>query len=275
MLLKERLVMNFLCNQGHKSIPYTHSLDMESSFYQPSCMQDIRGRVTTEFDNVKAIKGKVASALSKVHVRNMGFERPDWLPPLDLKSLMIGWQSSWSKALSNSSFEREFGVYTTQLEQAAQRFLRSMAAFRAESEYSTLVHGDMLPPAFDHVVISNGEPFFIDWGSAQFDSFYLDLPCYFSPQDVMMYRDQLICRGFDISVSDFMERYLEAGRYVGFKYLKAGLKQWSSGPTKYTGKLLLIALRMAIKGTIPKPGFSLTGKDWRFLLSEHNQLIGG
>jgi len=274
MLRKERLVMRLLSEQGHQNVPYAHSLDLTSASHKPACMQDIHGQVTSHYERIGNIKRRVAYALSRIHLQNMGRDRlPGWLPSLDLTAFMSSWRSSWKEALSNPCFEREFNVYTQQLEHAAQRFIDAMTAFRKEEKYITLIHGDMLPPEFDHVVIYKGKPFFIDWGNAQAETFYLDLPNYFETSEALFYRDLLVREGLDISKSDFIDRYLEAGRYVGFKYLNAGLTRWSPGPTKYRGKLLLVALRMAIDGTIPQVSFSAKGKLWHSLLNEHRETI--
>src|SRR5205823_6249849 len=69
----------------------------------------------------------------------------------------------------------------------------------------------------------------IDWGQARYGSFYLDLPNYFTPQSVLLYRDALAELGLDIPADEFMAHYRDAGRYPGFKYIGFLLFQWANG----------------------------------------------
>jgi hypothetical protein len=131
-----------------------------------------------------------------------------------------------------------------------------MTALWEESTANTITNGDMHPPDGGNFAVYGGQPYFLDWGWTYYGPFYLDLPNHFTAQTVQYYRQALADRGLAIAERDFMDRYYAAGRYVGFKYLCAGIWQWPPGPTEETGRMLLHMLQRALTGVFPESAFA-------------------
>lgn len=100
--------------------------------------------------------------------------------------------------MAHAGFAEEFGAYTPKLEEADTHFLHTMDALWGEGDSLTLAHADIYHP---HVLVYGGQPYFINWGQAKYGSFYLDLPNYFTPETVLLYRDALARLGHEIPVA--------------------------------------------------------------------------
>lgn len=276
-LLKERRVLELLSEQGHANVPYTHSLDLHSDARMLVCLQDLGGErlpLPDDFDR------QVAKALAAIHYRNLGTgNQLPWLPRADrayFEDFLVKevWRANWLEALENPDFAREFASYTPLLDEAAAHFVAEMDALYREGTSLTVTHGDMHPiQDGHHVLLYHCKPYFIDWGWTYYGSFYLDLPNYFTPATVPLYRDALAELGLDIPLPDFMQRYYATYCYVGFKYLCAGIWNWSPGPTEQTGKILLPMLKKALGGIINESGFTVSDATWQHLLDEHKSKV--
>jgi hypothetical protein len=137
---------------------------------------------------------------------NLG-QRPEWLPlaieNFEDRLWLRAWRNEWQLNLATPKFAAEYGCYTDILDDSLSRLL-------------TFLH----QPTID------GHPIFIDWDQAAFDSFYLNLPNYFSVETALCYRDALGQLGLDIHQALFMEHFHEIGRYMGLRYLEVGLQAW-------------------------------------------------
>jgi hypothetical protein len=80
-------------------------------------------------------------------------------------------------------------------------------------------------------------------------SFYLDLPDYFAPPSVEWYREALGRLGPAVPAGEFTERYRDAGRHVGFKYMPVCLAMWRrGGPERDRARPLIANLvRLALR----------------------------
>jgi len=227
--LRERRVLARLGAQGHPTIPFSHTLDLTTDAPALFCQQHVGSqRAGAAPDFVP----QVAEGLAAIHCANLGrAAEMDWLPRADHTFfvgtlLAVYWRPHWETTIAHAAFAEEFGEYAQKLEEAAGHFLRTMDALWAEGDSLTLTHADIYHP---HVLVYEGRPYFIDWGQAKYGSFYLDLPNYFTPDTVLLYRDALARRGHEIPVADFLERYYEVGRYPGFTYMPIPLSQWRAG----------------------------------------------
>jgi Phosphotransferase enzyme family len=275
MGLVERQVGEHLSRQGHGNVPYTHALNLDTNVPALACMQDLGQRKLALPGGTPAdIDDRVACALAAIHVANLGqAESMPWLPPADaayVSDFLLAqvWRSWWDQALTTKpAFAREFARYTPALDAAAVRFLATIQELWREGTSLTLTHGEMHG---EHILLHDGRPYFIDWATAHYAPFYLDLVVYFPPHQVEVYRQTLAREGVDIPRDEFMERYREVGRYVGFKWLCSGVWQWKAGPTAVTGRRLLHMIQWALEGTWPERAFLLPDAAWQRLLAQHH-----
>jgi aminoglycoside phosphotransferase (APT) family kinase protein len=279
MPLVERQVGELLSRNGHANVPFTHALDLQTDAPVLACMEDVRGRklglpggLPPAADDPE-IDRAVARALAAIHARYLGRigELP-WLPHGDRRyasDFLVAqvWRSWWERALVElPAFAREFDRYTPRLEAAATQFVAAMDGLWREGTLLTLTHGELHR---EHILLRDGHPFFIDWATAHYAPLYLDLVVYFTPHRVERYREALAAEGIAVSRADFMERYREIGRYVGFKWLCSGIWQWGAGPTERTGRRLLHMIAWALDGEWPDPALLLSERDWQRLLARH------
>src|SRR5581483_3117460 len=96
----------------------------------------------------------------------------------------------------------------------------------------------------DHVRADGDRAYLIDWGQARYGPLYLDLPNYFTPDEALLYRDALAELGHAIPTDLFLQRYRQATRYPGFKYIGFVLYMWRPGqPGSLQGPLLDMVLQ--------------------------------
>lgn len=278
MGLKERRVMDQLTRQGHAHTPFTYAPDLGTNGPVLACMQDLDEEkvgipIQDDAPLSADLDSQVAVGLADIHTcyLDRAAELP-WLPHADA-AYVTGfllpemWRARWDRALATDrAFAREFGRYTSRLEKAGARFARAVQALWDEGTSLTLTHGEVHG---EHVVLWRGRPYFIDWGWAYYGPFYLDLPAYFTPRTVHRYRAALARRGVDIAEADFMERYHEMGRYVGFRYLCGGIWEWQNAPGSVIGRRLLLTIRWALDGTWPHRALAVPDGAWRHLLAAH------
>ena len=280
---KERCVLHELSQQGHANVPFAFAEDLTSDTSVLTCMQDLgaaRVGIPSAEDSTPTspeLDQQVAQALAAIHARNLGrTDLTGWLPNADptyVTDFLVKavWRDNWEQSLaSNATFAREFARYTPALEKAGAQLAKSMQSLWAEGNALTVTHGEVHG---EHIMLHQGRPYFIDWGWTYYGPLYLDLPAYFTPHTVHHYWRALNEHGVRISELDFMARYREIGRYVGFKYLCSGMWIWPPGPTEVTGRRILMLIQWAIDGTWPERAFAVSPVAWQKLLAEHQQRL--
>lgn len=269
--LTERRVLQRLSEQHLPGLAFSHTLDLvtDTPLSRPSgagqpppppAVLDLEADVSTvicqKYLESEALnpspefKGQAATSLAVIHSANLGKQAElAWLPVTDAafyNSYILGkaFWPNWQLSLEIPEFEQRFGHLTRPLEDAEKHFLDFAGTLWREGDTLTLVHADLHG---EHVMADQGQPYFIDWGQAHYGSFYLDLPNYFTVNEALEYRRSLAERGYDISKKEFLERYQEAGRYVGFKYLSYCLWAWRTLEPKYDDSRLGL-IEMALGG---------------------------
>jgi Ser/Thr protein kinase RdoA (MazF antagonist) len=175
---------------------------------------------------------QAAQGLARIHQANMGRGAElAWLPRADHVffdgSFVLGnWRDEWAQTMAHPRFAQEWGAFTGPLQAAAAHFLRAMGTIWDDGHSLTLVHGDLHAR---NVLVDGGMPYFIDWEHARYGSLYLDLPNYFAPEHLPVYRGALAELGYAIPADQVLQGYHEASRYVGFKYLGFWLQHWRRG----------------------------------------------
>ncbi len=283
MQRKERCVLHELSQQGHANVPFAFTEDLVSDEPILTCMQDLgtqRVGIPSAEDTTPTspeLDRQVAQALAAIHVRNLG--RTDlsaWLPNADtayVTDFLVKavWRDNWEQSLANNAtFAHEFARYTASLEKAGEQLAKTMQTLWEENNALTVTHGEIHG---EHIMLYQGKPYFIDWGWTYYGPFYLDLPAYFTPHTVHHYWRALHEHGMSINEVNFMERYREIGRYVGFKYLCSGMWIWPPGPTEVTGRRILMLIQWAINGTWPERAFAVSPGAWQTLLADHQQRL--
>lgn len=280
---KERVALALLTSQGHRHTPYVYTRDLDTDGPVLTCMQDLGSAKVDLPDGVIGAPPvsdlTVARALASIHLPNLVSGRTPSAPALAqapradvayARDFLVGqvWRALWEQTLqADAAFAREFGRYTQPLERAAERWVAAMAALWQEGTALTLTHGEIHG---EHVLVTQGRPYFIDWGWTYVGPFYLDLPAYFTPMTVHAYHRALEEAGYHLSLSDFLERYQAMAPYAGFKYLCSGIWQWPPGPTAQTGRRLLLMVSWALHGAPPERAFSVSPAAWQRLLTTHN-----
>jgi len=249
--LVERRVLHHHNREGQPGVPYSHTLDLATDGLAtdgpaPVCQQDL----TPDGAPVgEAVLRETAGRLAQIHHVNLerSHELP-WLPRADrgyfAGGFVLGncWEQ-WDETMRLEAFAREWGPQRPRLEAAAGRFLADMDRIWAEGDSLTLIHADL---HHDQVLVHGGEPYLIDWGQARYGSFYLDLPDFFTPEQVGAYREAMAAVGHVILEEQFRQRYEMARRYVAFKYL--GYTMWFSrtgGPALEHGRWELFETAVA------------------------------
>lgn len=254
--LVERQVLDLLNAQGQIAVPFAHSLDLISAEPALFAMQWLAGADSAPAD----LPRLAAEGLAAIHAANLGCgaELP-WLPladPHHLTETVINdyWRIPWQQSLQNPEFAAAYGSYTPALELAAERFSAEMEELWQAGDSLTLIHADIQPQLGGHLLLDQGQPYFVDWGQTRYGSFYLDLPNYLNPTNVRLYHAALTRHGIEIALDEFMARYRAAGRYVGFKYLSTLVWFWENGSRGADGVGALdFMLRCALDGRLVHP----------------------
>ncbi len=227
--LRERKVLALLCKQ-RQAVPFSHTLDLTTDEPMLMCQQDL----TDDSDGQipPNIAEQEAQRLAHIHSANLGqAETLSWLPRMDrpyLEQVVVAdFRRQLAKAMKRPEFVAEYADVARQMERAVEPFLATMERLQEDGPL-TLVHGDLHN---GNIRVHDGHPYFLDWEHACYGSLYLDLPNHFVPADALRYRDALADLGRDIPEGQFIERYRQAGRYVGFKYMGFLLHSWMNGWT--------------------------------------------
>jgi len=224
--LNERHALVTLYRQGQPAVPFCHTLDLVSEGPAPICMRYIQSDPN---DAGYGFLRLAARELAAIHAKNLAnHDLLTWAPPADRGFYEGGyvlktWRDCWYELLKDMDFKSEFGQYCQPLETAAVDFLAAMGELWDEGKTLTLIHGDLHD---GNVLSENGKPFIVDWGQAHYGSFYIDLPNLFSAEVIPFYLQALADLGCEIPRHEFMRRYRQAGRYVGFKYIAFTLSGW-------------------------------------------------
>jgi len=251
--LHERRTHMWLNTHG-LPVPLSYTRDLTTDAPAPLCMQFIEGKPTS------AERGQIAPhTLAAIHYAAMGHGNDlPWVPRADaafFEEIVANWREPWHAALhgpeafatwgaqhpfawgamqpknSRSDFAAAFAAETPLLETAANRFLRDMTTLWDESDALTLIHADFHG---EHIRVSDGRGYVIDWGQARYGPLYIDLPNYFPMRDdALRYRDALAALGHDIARDVFLARYAAARAYPGFKYFGFAFHRWFYGNPPY------------------------------------------
>lgn len=82
-----------------------------------------------------------------------------------------------------------------------------------------------------NVLVHAGQPYFIDWQTAMYGPFYVDLPHHHCTlEQAEHYRLALAARGRSIARSDFAERYRVAARYIWLALYVVDARVLARGP---------------------------------------------
>jgi hypothetical protein len=260
--LVERRALAWLGERGLPA-PFSHTLDLTTDGPALVCMEQV-GDAPLPGERARP----AARALAAIgHAAlGRGDELP-WLPRADPaffaeRIVDTCWRGPWRHALtgagytdwygrrrepsgSGDPFWAEFAVYDRPLEDAAARFLHDMAALWRAGDSLTLIHADFHG---DHLRLSGGRGSAIDWESARYGSFYVDLPNYFSREEALLYRDALADLGRDIPRDQFLACYDAASRYVGFKYFGIGVLHWRPGDPPRRRESAIYWIDMVLRG---------------------------
>ncbi len=229
--LVERRVMTLLTQQGQQGVPYSHALDLTSDALVSICQQDV---VPDKVEVLPHSRARAVENLARIHLASAGTSTANtWLPRADRSYFEGGYvlddsRRAWDEAMQVTDFASQWGPERRRLEQAATRFLADMDRLWEEGDSLTLIHADLHDA---HLLVHEGEPYFIDWGQARYGSFYLDLPNIFSLEEAGLYRDALARLGRPVPKALFEERYRMASRYVAFKYMGYTIRASQSGGT--------------------------------------------
>ncbi|MDE0608289.1 MAG: aminoglycoside phosphotransferase family protein [Anaerolineaceae bacterium] len=230
--LKERRILQLLNDQGQAVPPaLSPASTRRSADRAPLLMPFARSRPMDRIlgDPCVPMTQQVARGLARLHAANRG-QCPAWLPRAadDTMSRLYlqATQDEWARCMDAAAFRREYGQYDRPLRESLARLLDFVAALDEEGSCFTLLNSDLHP---DHIRLFGGQPVFIDWEQACFGPLYLDLVNYFTLETAMLYRDALAEAGFAIPTAAFMQRYREAGLFMGLRYLEVGLVNWQAG----------------------------------------------
>lgn len=261
--LAERRALTWL-GQQNVPVPFSHTFDLATDDRRPLCMQYV-GSVTPPVERAQ----QAARTLAAIHAAGLKRRQElSWLPQADA-NFYAGWlihncwRDPWQRAMSGDdpftdafgnqwpaaepggNFPAEFAPYTQPIEEAAGRFLDIMTILWHEGDSLTILHGDFHD---DHVRTLNGREYIIDWGDARFGSLYVDLPNYFSRENVLLYRDALAELGHDIPAEQFLARYDAVQPYPGFKYFGMGIWNYRSGNPPHQSRHVYHFMKMILPG---------------------------
>src|SRR4051794_35495659 len=235
--LRERLTLAHLVTQRQPNVPFSHTLDLHSDAAALICMQDLgsTSRTTSLKPVSEATIRREAAALAAIHSANRGCTDLDWLPQANRAYYTDAiwnqfWRPHWKQAVSDPSFCAQFKSDLDRVESAAETTVDEMAALYDEEDALTLVHTDINP---SNVLLLGGVPYIIDWQSAHYGPFYLDVPHHlFTPELAEHYRVALAEQGISVSRTEFAQRFRIAARYTALRYMWWTFEAWREDPSE-------------------------------------------
>jgi len=235
--LIERKTLAHLQAQGSAHVPFNHASDLVSDGHRPLCMQDLgdRDRPYSLDPITPDLQRSEAAGWAAIHAANLGRAADlGWLPVIGRPYFegMIErglFRPSWSRAKTDPEFVARFGDQIDEVERVAARIVEDMAAIHDEATSLTLVHTDVNP---GNVRLWHGKPYFIDWGTAHYGSFYIDVPHHFDTVErAMIHRTALAEWGIEIPEREYVDRFRAAARYTGLRYIWWTLDGWQADRT--------------------------------------------
>ena len=218
--------------EGREQVPFNHANDLVSHQPRPLCMQDLgdRNRPYSLDPITPGLQRAEANAWAGIHVANLG-RRSDlaWLPLANRAYFeeMIErrfFRPNWEHAKTDPAFVARFGDHIDEVERVAARIVDDMVAIHDVETSLTLVHTDANP---GNVRLLDGTPYIIDWGTARYGSFYIDIPHHFDTiERALIHHAALARRGFTIPEREYVERFRIAARYTGLRYIWWTLDGW-------------------------------------------------
>ena len=163
--------------------PYIQSSPIRASDQTLTCLQDLGANYRPDsLSEISAdLQQNEAQALADIHTQNLDTEL-DWLPEAGRE--YYAWtieeqffRPAWQTALADPRFRERFASSLNVVEQAASTTIEEMTELSAVAEWRTLVHTDINP---SNVLIVDGQPYIIDWGTARQGPLFLDLPHHLS-----------------------------------------------------------------------------------------------
>ncbi len=235
-------VMYTLACQKRGHTPISCSLTENSEQSDWFIMQDIRSQEKLP-DDLKQWKRMVASSLADIHTDNLGGNSIPHLPTADENY----WKEITSKislshfseiCATDNTFAHKYASMLPLLYRCAEKFVADMTAISLENSCLTVTHGDLQQINGDHVRIWHGRPMIIDWGFCRYAPFYIDLVDYFSPEESLLYWEELRRKGILLSKQEFICRFHAASLYPAFIYLYPALMHYRRGNDAKLERLL-------------------------------------
>ena len=231
--LVERKTWRLLNRQHQPNVPFSHAMDYSDPQLALLCIQDVGdARRPTSLEPITGAELALeAKGLASIHLASLGKgEELKWLPRIDRASVARSidrmWRPAWTKVRADAEFNLTFAGDILAIEDAAEAIVDDVGALVDEADSLTLIHNDVNP---SNVLVHRGKPFFIDWQSAAFGPWYLDLPHHHSNlNQAEHYRREIAGHGSTVSAISFAERYRVAARYIGLRYMWWTLDNWQT-----------------------------------------------
>ena len=214
--------------------PYIQSSTIRAADQTLACLQDLaRDHRPDSLSKISVdLQEREARALADIHVDQLDTEL-DWLPMADRD--YYTWtieeqffRPAWRTALAVPQFRERFAASVDDVEHAASKTVEEMTSLSTVTEWQTLVHTDINP---SNVLIVDGQPYIIDWGTARRGPLFIDVPHHLSTRaQAEDYRIALNRRGLNIDTDSFTVAYRTAARYTGLRYLWWTLAAWQDNP---------------------------------------------
>jgi hypothetical protein len=233
-LIERRTLAHLQLQEGGGHVPFNYAKDLVSDQPCLVCMQDLgdQNRPYSLDPITPELQRAEADAWAGIHVANFGRRSDlDWLPLANRAHFdeMIErrfFRPNWERAKTDPAFVARFGDHIDEVEHVAARIVDDMVAIHDEASSLTLVHTDVNP---GNVRLLNGKPYVIDWGTARYGSFYIDVPHHFDTVERgLIHHAALARRGTAIAEWDYVDRFRIAARYTGLRYIWWTLDGWQT-----------------------------------------------
>ena len=229
----ERKAWRLLNCQGQPSVPFSHALDYSEPEKALICLEDVGDeRRPTSLEPITEQELTLeATGLASIHLASLGKGTElDWLPRIDRAyvewSIDTMWRPTWTKVRTDATFIQTFEKDIPMVEATATSIIDDVGALVDQDDSLTLIHNDINP---SNVLVRREMPFYIDWQTAAYGPWYLDLPHHFcNLRQAEHYRKAIAQRGASISAGIFAEHYRVAARYIGLRYMWWTLQQWQA-----------------------------------------------
>jgi aminoglycoside phosphotransferase (APT) family kinase protein len=228
----ERRTLARLHDQRQPNVPFSHTRHPNGEETAPLCLQDLgdEHRPPSLDPAPPELVRREAAGLAAIHAANLGRREPlGWLPSADRayvrRNVEDGFfRPAWERALADDAFVRRFAGSIAAVEAVAAGIVDEMEPLLHDEAALTLVHTDINP---SNVLVKDETPFFVDWASAHYGPFYLDLPHHLCTRDqAELYRTALAGHGITIAPDAFAARYRTAARYTAPRYCWWALDAW-------------------------------------------------